>query len=117
LVSPCLVFSFWYFSLIFNHLFCTCFHVLCVFTWEFDIEFFYKLNTFFSPKGLAIILPIFFLTHSQGTFCSLQWTFSIKLPYKNLFSPQHPKWFWTHEWTWTPHLAWEQGTHQLRHLP
>jgi hypothetical protein len=43
-------------------------------TGEHDIELFYELNPISLPKGLAIILPMFFLTHSQGTFCSLQST-------------------------------------------
>jgi hypothetical protein len=36
---------------------------------------------------------------------------------QNLFSPQHHEWLRTHEWTRTPHLAQEQGTHQPVHLP
>jgi hypothetical protein len=58
-------------------------------TGELDIELFYELDPISLPKGLAIIFPIFFLTHSHGTFCSPQSTLSIKASLQNLFSPQH----------------------------
>jgi hypothetical protein len=54
---------------------------------KLDIELFYELDPISLPKGFAIILPIFFLTHSHRTFCSPQSTLSIKLPCKT--SPLH----------------------------
>jgi hypothetical protein len=63
LISPCLAFSSWYFSLILNHLSCICFNVLYVLFKELGIEFPYELNPNSFCKGLVIILLIFFFAH------------------------------------------------------
>jgi hypothetical protein len=85
LISPCLAFSSWYFSLILNHWSCICFDVLYVLFRELGIEFSYELNPISLCKGLVVILLIFFFAHIHKKIYVLLSPFSIKLFYITSF--------------------------------